>query len=376
MRIGNTAFLYSYIIYIRVNFAFVNNSRHMITVTQSISGTYFSANIPDVVFSISGYRAAVTMAIDGTLIYSEQLYPIEGVVTLAELDRLITPFAQQQLKVQLAITIDEQSEDSDDTLATTTLSADIIYCEADINISAEDFIASHFLTTLEGEKTTAIGRLEYLHFIGTDSASVTADYDDGTQRTFTLLPVGGNERYTTIDISPAQFANSHNLLLGYVVQAGARSFRFTIDFDEPDCAPVLVFDNSFGVEELLYCTGTHTVAPTYKRSQGYIGRYQRNYSIVETRTFKADTGVLSFAMANWADELFRSQCIHVVNFKEGQPNVGKEVIITDSKSEYTNDDNSMPRFTFSYQYAQRNHNVFNTLRAGRIFDNTFDNTFN
>ena len=35
----------------------------------------------------------------------------------------------------------------------------------------------------------------------------------------------------------------------------------------------------------------------------------------------------------------------------------------------------VPRFTFSYQYAQRNHNVFDTLRSGRIFDNTFDNTF-
>lgn len=376
MRIGHTAFLYSYIIYIRVNFAFVNNSRHMITVTQSISGTYFSANIPDVVFSISGYRAAVTMTIDGTLIYSEQLYPIDGVVTLAELDRLITPFAQQQLKVQLAITIDEQSEDSDDTLATTTLSADIIYCEADINTTAEDFIASHFLTTLDGEKTTAINRLEYLHFIGTDNAAVTANYDDGTQRTFTLLPVGGNDKYTTLDVSPSQFAINNCCLVDFVVQAGRRTFRFAIDFDGPDCAPILLFDNSFGVEELLYCTGTHSVAPTYKRSQGYIGRYQRNYDIVETRTFKADTGVLSFAMANWIDELFRSKSIHIVNFKDKHPNVGKEVIITESKSEYSNNGNELPRVTFSYQYAQRNHNVLDIMRSGRIFDNTFDNTFN
>ena len=101
---------------------------------------------------------------------------------------------------------------------------------------------------------------------------------------------------------------------------------------------------------MLYCTGTHTVAPTYKRSQGYIGKFNRNYDIAETRTFKADTGFLTFAMANWADELFRSKSIHVVNFKDGHPNVGKEVIVTDSKSEYNNNDESMPRFTFSYQY--------------------------
>ena len=349
----------------------------MITVTQSISGTYFSANIPDVVFAIDGVCADVAMTADGEQVYSERLYPVGGVIELAELDRLLTPYARQRLKVQLSVKIEELAAESDSDAAADTaeLSADIVYCEADVNIAAADFVASHFLTTLDGEKTTAVGRLEYLHFIGTDPASVTADYDDGTQRQFALQPVAGNGRYTTLDVSPAQFDIDNKLLLGFAVQAGARSFRFAIDFDEPDCAPVLVFDNSFGVEELLYCTGTHTVAPSYKR-EGYIGRYQRNYDITETRTFKADTGILSFAMANWADELFRSQCVHVVNFKDGQPNIGKEVIITESKSEYTNDGDSMPRFTFSYQYAQRNHNVLDTLRAGRIFDNTFDNTFN
>jgi hypothetical protein len=36
----------------------------------------------------------------------------------------------------------------------------------------------------------------------------------------------------------------------------------------------------------------------------------------------------------------------------------------------------MPRFTFSYQYAQRIQNVLQMDRVGRIFDNTFDHTFN
>ena len=52
------------------------------------------------------------------------------------------------------------------------------------------------------------------------------------------------------------------------------------------------------------------------------------------------------------------------------------MIITDSKAEYTNDDAALPRFTFTYQYAQRLHNVLQLQREGRIFDNTFDNTFN
>lgn len=347
----------------------------MITVTQSIPATCFSANIPDVEFSIGGFRAAVVMTVDGEEIYNERLYPVGGKIQLCELDCLLGPYARQSLKIALGIKIVEQT-DSSDAADTKTISADIIYSAADIGMGAADFMAKRFLTLLEDSKVTALNRLEYLHFIGTEAAKVTAEYDDGSTKAFDAEVVAGNDKYTTIDVSPDKFVAEGKVLVCYDVQAGARSFRFTIDFDEPDCAPILVFVNSFGVEELLYCTGTHSVAPTYKRDSGYIGRYNRNYNIVETRQFKADTGIMPFTMANWADELLRSQEVHVVNFKDGHPNVGKEVTITDSKSEYSNDDDELPRFTFTYQYAQRNHNVVDVLRSGRIFDNTFDNTFN
>jgi hypothetical protein len=84
-------------------------------------------------------------------------------------------------------------------------------------------------------------------------------------------------------------------------------------------------------------------------------------------------------MAGWADDLFRSDEVYVVNVISGQVvsrDGGKQVVITDSKSELTNDDDHLPRFTFSYQYAQRIHNVLQMNRVGRIFDNTFDHTFN
>lgn len=350
-------------------------TKTMITVTQSIPATCFSANIPDVEFSIGGYRAAVVMTVDGEEIYNERLYPVGDKIQLCELDCLLGSYARQSLKIALGIKIVEQT-DSSDAADTKTISADIIYSATDIGMGAADFMAKRFLTLLEGEKVTALNRLEYLHYIGTEAAKVTAEYDDGSTKAFDAEVVAGNDKYTTIDVSANKFVAEGKVLVCYDVQAGARSFRFTIDFDEPDCAPVLVFVNSFGVEELLYCTGTHTVAPTYKRDSGYIGRYNRNYNIVETRQFKADTGIMTFAMANWADELLRSQEVHVVNFKDGHANVGKEVTITDSKSEYSNDDEELPRFTFTYQYAQRNHNVVDVLRSGRIFDNTFDNTFN
>ena len=347
----------------------------MITINSTLSGKYFSCTIPDVVFTIDGYRAAVTITVDGTEIYSEYLYPVDGKITLSDLGDLLTPYARQSLVIDVAIGIKEEYE-SDSTTNENSCEATVIYCQADIDDSTEDFLKNHYLSILMGTKVTAPGRLEYLHYLGTDSAVATAYYSDGTTATFTPPTVGGNDKYTTIDVSPDRFLTSGKTMTYYIVTAGSRSQEFTIDFDEPDCAPILIFDNSFGCEELCYCTGTHTVSPSYTRSSTYVKGILKNYKIEETRTFKGDTGVLNVPMANWLDDLFRSPYVRLVNIYEGTPNIGKEVVITESKSEYTNEDDVLPRFTFSYQYAQRVHNVVDLQRAGRIFDNTFDHTFN
>lgn len=347
----------------------------MITIKDSLSGSYFSCTIPDVSFSIDGYRAAVVIKIDDNEIYNEYLYPVDGDISIVDIGSLVASYVKRTLCSAMQITIKEEYENSD-TSYTAEISADIIYCAADFGTTAAEFIENHFMSVLLGVKITSLGRLEYLHYIGTDDAVATAYYSDGSKKDFQLLPIGGNDKYTTIDTSPSQFCIDGKTLAAYTIQAGKRTQEYQLDFTVPDCAPVLIFDNSFGVEELLYCTGTQTVSPSYKRDSAFIGRVQKNYNTKETRTFKADTGVLNFAMANWVDELFRSDSVRIVNFYNGHPNVGKEIVITESKSEYDNNDDTLPRFTFSYEYAQRNHNVVDLQRAGRIFDNTFDYTFN
>lgn len=331
----------------------------------------FSCSIPEVTFFSSGI-ARVQIMIDNEVIYDESLFPLEGVVTLSDLTGLVTPYARQRQTLTLAITATDEDDQQ-----LYSASAQVVYCQADFgDETAEHFLANHFLSILMGTKTTAHGRLEYLHLTGSDTPSVTASYSDGSTATFTPPVIQSGTGYRTLDVSPDLFVTANKTLISYVVTAGARSQKYELDLTQPDCAPILVFVNSFGLDELAYCTGTHKVNPSYKRSTAYVGRIQRNYKIDETRAFLADTGPLTTAMANWWDEVFRSDSVRIVNFYEGNPNVGKDLLITESKSEYSNDDDEVPRFTFTYQYAQRNHNVVQLLRAGRIFDNTFDNTFN
>ena len=89
----------------------------MITLLQSLPATCFSSCIPDVIYSFtpssgdignaSRIGTTVTITIDCNEIFSERFFPIDGKITLAELDRLLTPYARQYLSINLTIKIEE-----------------------------------------------------------------------------------------------------------------------------------------------------------------------------------------------------------------------------------------------------------------------------
>ena len=327
---------------------------------SSLNGSiFFTSGMPDVTIpGTDGTPVEVTVTCDGEQLLQESLWPIGNVITLTDLGELLEPYARKQLVCSVSISA-----------GSTTSTCTVLYAMVDVGISA----------SLMGTKITASGRRELLWYYGSDTASVTAEYADGSRETFSANTIGGSSTYTCIDVSPDNFVTSGKSLVAYTVSAGSRSQRFEIDFSEPDCAPILEFYNSFGVWEYIYCTGTHQVGSDFKRSQARIGGRLRSYKIEETRVFKADTGFLTKAMSNWAEDLFRSDEVYVVNVVNGSvqdANGGMEVVLSDSDSKRTNEDDHIPRFTFSYQYAQRIQNVLQMDRVGRIFDNTFDHTFN
>lgn len=332
-----------------------------------------SSSLPDI--RVTGVqRVRMVVEVDNETVFDEWLTAGDtSQVELRDLRDLVEPYAYRRQTVTLHLTATEEG-------GTVKLdsTAQVVYCEADMGDTvADDYLQTHFLSILQGPKLTAPGRLEILPAQGTgEAATCTARYSDGTTQYFAVGVYLQGTHFTEYDASPGNFAVTGKTLVGYTIMVGQRSQNYEIDFAAGDCAPILLFFNSFGVEEVMYCKGKHVVSPTFKRSMAYVGRHQRNYRIDETREFRADTGPLTTAMANWLDDLFRSKLVRVANVYDGEVTPVREVVITDSKSEYSNEDDAVPRFTFTYQYAQRNHNVVDLRRAGRIFDNTFDNTFN
>lgn len=363
----------------------------MITVKSSIQQKEFSCSVPDIVCHITYNRALVKVVVtksgDSRTVYEEYLYPdANNDIALTDIDRLIGRFAEQWLVFGLEISVTEQNvsqnADGEEVISGTStqpISVTIVSCRANIlHQTCQQFCDSHFLTVLDGTRETAEGFLEYLYYIGTGSPQCTATYSDGTTRSFSVdLMVDGD--YRMLDASPVNFLSSGKVLVGYEIKAGSRkqAYRVIGDYD-PDIVPVLLFFNSFGVQELAYCTGEHRMVSSFDRKQTRIGRLKTPYQVDDKVTFKADTGILTFAMAEWWRDVLRSKDIRVLPVQNGGVIVGEglPVVITSEKAELSNAADELPRYTFEYEYADRNHNILDLRREGRIFDNTFDYTFN
>ncbi len=342
----------------------------MIAITKDFTAYMFSSALDTL--EIATNEDNITFVVsnaDGDILNEKYVPDNNGVIVIADLKDLIEPY----LRNKLIDTFNYQ------VIGTTTINKSFVvqFCAAESPLDALPFLEGYFLSSLLGPKTTSIGRKEFLHLVATEATPISVEclYLVGGKtyrfETVNLNTITTLNEVSTLDVSPDLFDSSDDILFQYTVTAGSRTQIFNLDINNPDIAPALLFTNSFGCQETLYCTGTHTLSPSFERSQAMINGMFRNYQIEETRVFTANTGVLTFEMALWAEDLFRSKEIYLL--VDDQP--GKEISITESQSERNNDLDTLPSFTFKYRYAQRQQNIIQLARAGRVFDNTFDNTF-
>ena len=338
----------------------------------------FSSVVDDIVFSTNAENGVLVLDLicngNRVNLLEETMYPsIDSSITICDISSLVEPYAREYLQVQLECSFT-------DTAGSASISpVTILYSMADVDTTASDFTQNHFLSILNGEKLTALGRAERIHAYGADTVTVQADVRLSTGQFSTLSAelhaMDHDGSVYHFDVSPdnvAALLALNGTLLSYTIEVGSRHQDFRVVEDLVPPAPSLLFINSFGFEELLHCVGTHKKDSKYDRKQARIKGRLKNYRITEERQFGANTGWLNEAMADWADDLFRSESVFL--WVNGNP--GREVVLSDSKSEITNEDGNMPAFEFTYTYAQRIHNVMQSGRVGRIFDNTFDRTFN
>lgn len=340
-------------------------------VTQ-IDSKEFITKLKKIIFSTSDNSVTVTIAVDGVQILNEIYYPdTDGNVTLYEVNALLSTYLLPTLTA--LVTIGWTTGDS-----TSSQTFRAFYTTADITDTTADFLAEHFLTHLHSKETNANWR-EVLYFYPSmpTRPRFVGYYDDNTVVTQDYPSESPVDQILSLDVSPAQFAQTGKKLVSFTITAGSRRMDYNVSHEQVEAAPKLLFRNSFGCEETIYCIGTHELEPEYQLTSAYVEGDYRNIDVEEKKVFKAFTGPLSADMANWADDLFRSTAVYLFTIAQDQSIArGREVVITTAKSVRNNEVEFTPDYYFEYRYAQRNHNVFDKVVVGRIFDHTFANVFN
>lgn len=315
-----------------------------------------------------------TLKMGDKVIFKQRYIPyISSQIDIYNLCDIIEPYLRSSLSAEFTY------EASDSTSTAILKTFKVLYVKADIgSITAANFIANFFLTMQPGTKLTASGHKEYVHYVDTEGLDIYiyAEYFDGTninKKTHYLGPVVGSYNVVGVDVSPDLFDDTTlGTLIGYTVVVGKRAKRYEVR-DVLDADPGVLFTNSFGCKETFYCIGTLSVDNEVTRNAAYHEGELNNYHIDETRTFKANTGPLSPSMKNLAEDMLRSDELYLLDAKG---NKSKAITLTASKEESNNDLDNQPSYTFEYRYAQRNQAPWPNPLEGRIFDDTYDNTFN
>lgn len=351
----------------------------------------FSSDLTKLVFSVVGTRADYTLKFDlrhGTdSILSENYVPdANNEIVIYDLATLLEPYLQDTLISDFEIETMAVSSEGN-ILFLSKKSFTVLFCKVSVDMSAQDFVSRFFLSTLMGDKVTALGQKEYLHFVANAEDIVSGDEDhieykicadyvdnDMNHISYTyeqqMQLNTASTQILTIDASPHNFIKRGMTLISYKVVVGNRIQTYCVG-KRYDSEPDIAFKNSFGLLETLYFTGTKEDAPEVSRSAGYVNGEYRNYHIEENRVVKANTGVIPEAMVCLVDELARSTEAYLIEKGE----IGRQITITDSELKRTNDLDSLYSFQITYRLAKRNQNVLKVQLPAKTFDSTFDKTF-
>lgn len=345
--------------------------KSMVIIVSDLRDYMFSSELTEFSFR-ADTPVRVQVLYGSEAILDETLVPdTTGMIRIRELNQLIESYLIENLIASFRYVLSVNST------AVASKTFKVQYCKAEVGMDTVSFLNTFFLSTLMGDKVTTLSRKEHLHLVCGTATEVKAKIKYRVGKTTEVVEkllksITGLNVVSTIDVSPVLVEEQGKELLGYSIIAGDRLQTFVIDRKDPRSEPDLLFTNSFGCQETIYCRGTFKLESEMERQQAYIDGKYRTYHVNENRKYKANTGVLTTAMANWAEDLFRSKEIYLFDGES----IGKEIAITESKFVRSNNPDELPSFNFEYRYAQRNQNILFTAKAGRIFDMTFDRTFN
>lgn len=341
------------------------NKKMEIEVYPAISGILPLSALKTVTFmEVVTKTLSVTISLDGQDILSGTYYRDENhSVTLYDIDRLLLDNNVRGSRMY-ALVVKAGNQ---------TFSASVFYCRCLIEGHVDSFLKKCFLNSSASKKTVYPGNTEFLSFYNPDNDEFFVELKYFNGSVFTawdeISPVDG---FRTLNLNPEIWERADARLIGFDVHCGGRHRSYVVDYNEPEADPAVVYNNCFGMRETFYFRGIKETVPSVIRSTAVIGGDVEIYDVEKTITHKVNTGFLRQADLEAALDMAESDDIHLL-LENGAS--GAKIVFTDSDLKYQNALNSIRDLTFTYRLARRTELARSAPKKVRIFDNSFDETY-
>lgn len=255
----------------------------------------------------------------------------------------------------------------------------IIHATVAVGEPAATFLPDFWLTAGAGAARSGVmptlpGRLEYLtgYFPEPERVTVISTIlePDGT------LSEERRERsvsgLVTFDASPVAPEGDGRRLLEYDVVAGGRRASYRVLAHAPGHTRGFLFRNCFGVMETIYCTGLTETKHAIESSWAFIDGRACRYSVSEVEQQTVSTGPLTAAATAVAIDFARSKEVYelVAGLDPGRP-----MLILESEPVVSNSRSALSSISVTLRPASASGTMLCPVRPVRIFDPTFDSTY-
>lgn len=341
----------------------------MATVVNPPSGMQWSSKVPDLTISASDH-VIIAVDVDGEIILQVTLYSYNGTTKLMELAELVEQYMSDNGEFLSEVTIYEV-DDEDPTDLTQLCQFQVLFCYANINTTAENFLRKNFITTAHLKRLEP-GVPEKLYFYDIDEANDTlrmqVGYMDGDKmRVATVDNSNSLLDNDSIDVDIddiAELADVDNVVM-VTFTLGARQMMYCTKSVPADA--VFRFQNMFNTPEWLPLNCVTNEKQIGERTVAKVRREIVLASANHEVEHDVDTAPLSKDEALLVTQLCES---HEVKIYEG---ILRDITITERTCEFSDEHGQMPTAKFSWQYVDgKLHTSIHNVEDDGIFSDEFD----
>ena len=355
------------------------------TLTTDLPTMIMSSQIGYLDFSTSEERLEITLEDSIKEIFRVTLYAYDGKLTLSNLREVIENYMVKQGEPFIAFTLFYKKPDG-------TIIGDkslwVVYCSVVNNANIALFGTYNFLTTLSVKRVPRGANERLALFTGQDNgfvfahcvyATPTGDISNVTISLQKLIPedigvISIDVKYIYIRDLILDKGLDVDKILSYTIQFQDRYFTYYVTDQEPCLS--FTFKNCFNVDEIAYIYAITTTKTKVNRSLAISCGEHLFYDQSVDKAYDVESASLTADEADWIEQLFYSHSVRL-GVSDDITSLPK-VIITESTCEIADNDESLNKVKFTWQFAEKSPHLQKSFRQNlndKVFTEQYNATF-